>query len=76
MNHHYILKKDHLSSLLRRIMKEYRLVAPVKNPHGDTLFSVIDSIDSAGLDLTSQPQSSIKPFLFPQQEVLFDYEHS
>lgn len=76
MNDHYILKKDHLNSLLRRLMKEYRLVAPVKNPHGDTLFSVIDSIDQSHIDLSSQPQGSIKPFLFPQQEVLFDYKHS
>ncbi|MDD5760124.1 MAG: 4Fe-4S dicluster domain-containing protein [Desulfobulbaceae bacterium] len=76
MNDHYILKKDHLNSLLRRLMKEYRLVAPTKNPHGDTLFSIIDSIEQAHIDLASQPQGSIKPFLFPQQEVLFDYEHS
>lgn len=76
MNDLVILKKDHLTGLLRRLMKEYRLVAPVKNPHGDTLFSVIESMDSADLDLDSQPQSSIKPFLFPQQETLFDYEHA
>ncbi len=76
MNDNFILKKDHLPGLLRRLMKEYRLVAPVNNQHGDTLFSVIESIDTADLDLCSQPQSSIKPFLFPQQEGLFDYEHS
>ncbi|MBA3014735.1 MAG: 4Fe-4S dicluster domain-containing protein [Proteobacteria bacterium] len=74
MTNRYILKKDHLPSLLRRLMKEYRLVAPVKNEHGDTMFSVIDSIDRTSLDLDSQPQGSIKPFLFPQQEVLFDYQ--
>jgi len=73
MNTRYILKKDHLPSLLRRLMKDYRLVAPVKNGHGDTLFSEIDSIDTAAIDLSDQPQGSIKPFLFPQQEVLFDY---
>jgi len=76
MNDRYTLKKDHLNGLLRRLMKEYRLVAPVKNTQGDTLFSVLDSIDHAIIDLASQPQSSIKPFLFPQQEVIFDYEHS
>ena len=69
MTNHYILKKDHVTGLLRRLMKEYRLVAPVKNQHGDTLFSVIDSIDAARIDLTAQTQASIKPFLFPQQEV-------
>lgn len=74
MTNRYILKKDHLPSLLRRLMKEYRLVAPIRNDHGDTLFSVVESIDKAALDLSSQPQASIKPFLFPQQEVLFNYE--
>ncbi len=74
MNTRYLLKKDHLPGLLRRLMKEYRLVAPVKNPHGDTLFSVVEAIDQTTLDLAFQPQGSIKPFLFPQQEVLFDYE--
>lgn len=73
MSRRYILKKDHLPSLLRRLMKDYRLVAPVKNGPGDTLFSVIETIDQAAIDLTAQPQSSIKPFFFPQQEVLFDY---
>jgi len=76
MSDHYLLKKDHLTSLLRRLMKEYRLVAPVKNGPGDTLFSVIDAIDQATLDLDSQPQGSLKPFLFPQQETLFDYQHA
>lgn len=74
MNDLYLLKKDHLPGLLRRLQKEYRLVAPIKNCHGDTLFSVIESIDSAHLDLDSQPQGSLKPFLFPQQETLFAYE--
>ncbi len=70
----YLLKKDHLTGLLRRLMKEYRLVAPVQNPQGDTLFSVIDSIDQAAIDLEAQTQASLKPFLFPQQETLFTYQ--
>lgn len=76
MSDRYLLKKDHLTGLLRRLMKEYRLVAPVKNPQGDTLFSEIDSIDRAAIDLASQPQASLKPFLFPPQESLFTYEMS
>lgn len=70
----YILKKDHLKSLLRKLGKEYRLVAPVKNRYGDTLFTTIDSLDNTAIDLDSQPQNSIKQFLFPQQEVLFNYQ--
>ncbi len=73
MKDKYILKKDHLNSFLRRLKKDYRLVAPVKNRHGDTLFSEIESVDGSGIDLDNQPQASIKPFLFPQQEVMFNY---
>jgi ferredoxin len=70
----YILKKDHLTGLLRRLMKDCRLVAPVRTPQGDTLFAVIDAIDQAAIDLEAQTQASIKPFLFPQQETLFHYQ--
>lgn len=76
MTSQYLLKKDHSHSLLRRLMRDYRLLAPVRNRHGDTLFSEIDDIDGAVIDLDSQPQTSIKPFLFPQEETLFHYRHS
>lgn len=70
----FILKKDHLRPFLRKLAKEHRLVAPVENRHGDTLFAEIDQIDHATLDLARQPQNSLKPFFLPQQEVLFTYE--
>ncbi len=68
-----ILRKDHLRPFLRRLAKEYRLVAPTSNRFGDTLFTEISAIDQAEIDLDNQAQMSIKPFLFPQQEVLFSY---
>jgi len=74
MSDRYIIKKDHLAPLLRRLSKEYRLVAPVENEYGDTLFSVVDSLDNTVIDLAHQAQMSIKPFLFPQREVLFSYK--
>ncbi|MBU0730514.1 MAG: 4Fe-4S dicluster domain-containing protein [Proteobacteria bacterium] len=76
MNDTFILKKDHLTGFLRRLKKAYRLVAPVKNRHGDTLFTEIVSIDATAIDLENQAQSSVKPFLFPQEEVLFTYSTS
>ncbi len=76
MNDRYILKKDHLISFLRKLKKEYRLVAPVKNYHGDTLFAEIETLDIKEMDLDNQPQNSIKQFLFPQQEALFTYKAS
>lgn len=73
MKDRYILKKDHLTSFLRKAYKDFRLVTPVQNRHGDTLFAEIGSVDSMEMDLVNQPQNSIKEFHFPQQEVLFAY---
>lgn len=74
MNDRYILKKDHLTSFLRKLKKQYRMVVPQKNRHGDTLFTEVDSVDADKMDLTGQTQNSIKQFLFPQQETLFTYK--
>ena len=73
MNDKYILKKDHLVAFLRRIKKHGRLVAPTKNRQGDTLFEEIESLDRAEIDLDNQCQTSVKRFLFPQQETIFTY---
>lgn len=73
MNDRYILNKDHLLPFLRRIKKECRLVAPVKNRHGDTLLTEIEHLENNNLDLDNQAQGSAKSFLFPQQETLFTY---
>ena len=70
----YILKKDHLPSLLRKLRKEARLVAPVKTRQGDTLLAEIEAVDAVTLDLAGQAVTSVKSFLLPQQEVLFAYE--
>ncbi|MBU1234087.1 MAG: 4Fe-4S dicluster domain-containing protein [Proteobacteria bacterium] len=68
-----ILPKDNLTSLLRKLAKEARLIAPVKNTYGDTIFTEISDLDSTRIDLANQPQSSLKPFLLPQQETLAHY---
>ncbi len=73
MQDKYILKRDHLRPFLRKLAKEYRIVAPVKNRHGDTLFSPITSVDQEEIDLSNQPQNSLKDFLFPQSEVMSHY---
>ncbi|HFQ80188.1 MAG TPA: 4Fe-4S ferredoxin [Desulfobacterales bacterium] len=69
-----LLKKDYLTAFLRQLNKDYRLIVPQKNRHGDTLFSPAVDIDSLRLDLANQPQNSIKQFMLPQREVLFTYE--
>ena len=74
MSSSHILKKDHLIPLLRKLGKAYRLVAPMQNRHGDTLFAEVASVETMALDLDHQPQESLKPFLFPQQEVIAAYE--
>lgn len=73
MDSKYILKKDHLTSFLRKLKKEFDLVAPVKNRHGDTIFQPVEQLDEVEIDLEGQAQNSLKQFLFPQQEVLFRY---
>lgn len=71
-----LLKKDHLTAFLRKLSKEYLLVAPRKNRHGDTLFSRIAEVAAAPLDLDNQPQNSLKEFMLPQQETLFNYQQT
>ncbi len=68
-----ILPKDNLIPLLRKLGKEARLIAPVKNDYGDTLFTEISDLDTVKIDLDNQPQASLKPFLLPQQETLAQY---
>jgi ferredoxin len=68
-----ILPKDNLIPLLRKVGRENRLIAPVKNEYGDTLFTEITDIDQQNIDLDNQPQESLKPFFLPQQDTLADY---
>lgn len=73
MNRSFVLKKDNLLPLLRKLSKSNRLVAPVRNEFNDTMFEEINDLDSTKIDLENQPQSSIKSFFFPQQETLSSY---
>lgn len=73
MNQHYLLKKEHLVPLLRKLAQNNRLIAPIINAYGDTLFSEIDDISSMTLDMDRQPQNSLKAFFFPQSEKLSSY---
>lgn len=68
-----ILSKDNLIPLLRKLSKDARLIAPVQNEYGDTLFREVPDIDTTEIDLNNQPQSSLKPFFLPQQETLAGY---
>jgi len=73
MNRSFVLKKDNLLPLLRKLSKTNRLVAPVRNEYNDTLFAEITDLDKTTIDLDNQPQSSIKSFFFPQRETLSSY---
>ena len=68
------LKSDHVKPLLRKLARQYRLVAPLRTPQGDTLFAEVDDLENATIDLNNRPQNSLKSFLFPQQEVLSHYQ--
>ncbi|MEW6220538.1 MAG: 4Fe-4S dicluster domain-containing protein [Thermodesulfobacteriota bacterium] len=69
-----ILAKEHLAPFLRKLAKGHRLVAPVAMPPGDTRLAVVEDLDRTPLDLEHPSQISAKPFLFPQEEVLFTYQ--
>lgn len=75
MTSRFILKKDHLMPFLRKLSKEYLIIAPEKNKHGDTLFSPVESIDSHSISLEEQPLNSVKQFFLPQQETLYTYKN-
>ena len=72
--HPVILPKDNLPGLLRKLKRQKRLVAPLRNQWGDTLYSEVVDVDDMNLDLENQPQGSLKSFFLPQQEVLFSYQ--
>lgn len=69
----FLLKKDHLKPFLRKLTKAHRLVAPLRNRHGDTIFTPLTDLDHEEIDLDNQPQNSLKPFFFPQQETICNY---
>ena len=73
MQQKYILRKDHVTPFLRKLVKGTRLIAPVRNRQGDLLYQELRSLDSATPDFSGQPQESAKAFLFPQAERLFSY---
>lgn len=59
--------------MLRKLRKNHRLVAPVCNEFGDTIFTEIEQPDANAIDLDNQPQGSLKSFFFPQSETLSSY---
>ena len=73
MSHTALLDKENLIPFLQHVCRQQRVVAPVKNLYGDTLFCVIDDPTMVEIDLVNQPQNSIKSFLFPQIETLSHY---
>ncbi|MFZ5797826.1 MAG: 4Fe-4S dicluster domain-containing protein [Desulfobulbaceae bacterium] len=73
MHRTLILQKDHLLPLLRKLRKDNRVIAPVRNRFGDTFFTEIEDFDIAAIDLDQQPQTSLKSFFLPQSETLCRY---
>ena len=69
-----ILPKDNLRGLLRKLGRDRRLVAPIRNDWGDTFYAEMHDLDGMEVDLAHQPQASLKEFFFPQQEVIATYE--
>ncbi len=73
MQEKFILHKDHVTPFLRKLARGSRLIAPVRNNHGDLLYQEIESLDAHSPDLSGQPNESAKSFLLPQEDRLFSY---
>lgn len=68
----YILKKEAVLPLLRKIKKSYGLMAPTKTPYGDVVFGPIEDVAEVALD-AGQPTISAKNAFFPQDETIFTF---
>ncbi len=68
----FILDKNDLSYWLRQIRKNASLIAPVKSLVGDVVFESLEQIHEISLD-HPLPPPSVKEFLFPQIETMFEY---
>jgi formate hydrogenlyase subunit 6/NADH:ubiquinone oxidoreductase subunit I len=69
----FVINKDFIIPLLRKLQKEYEIIAPVKLKGEDVVFNVITSVDEICLEYKN---TLIPPkrFLFPQSEVIFKYK--
>ncbi len=68
----YILKKEAVLPLLRKLKKSYELMAPTKSPSGDVTFGPVNDVGEIALD-AGQPTVSAKNAFFPQDETIFTF---
>jgi sulfhydrogenase subunit beta (sulfur reductase) len=68
----YIIKKEAVLPLLRKLKKSYGLMAPVKTSFGDITFGSINEVEEVALD-AGQPAISAKNAFFPQDEPMFTF---
>jgi sulfhydrogenase subunit beta (sulfur reductase) len=72
MTDHFILHKNHLSFLLRRLKNGGELIAPVRDVSGEIVLTELARMHDTALDGPALMPSP-KEFLLPQMERLFRY---
>lgn len=68
----YITKRENILSLLRRIQKNNKLLAPIKTPQGDITFGPVTDVKEVDLE-AGRPIISAKSSFFPQEETMFTH---
>lgn len=68
----YILKKEAVLPLLRKLQKSYGISAPVVSSFGDVSFGPVKDVTEIALD-AGQPVISAKNAFFPQDEPMFSF---
>lgn len=72
MKERLVLDKNALSYWLRQIRKGALLIAPVRSSKGEVLFESLEQIHEIVLQ-HPMPPPSLKEFIFPQIEFMFEY---
>lgn len=69
----YLIERKKFRSLLRRLSREYELIAPQKTEQNDYLFQLVREIDEIELNYTLT-SNSLKEFFFPARDKIFSYQ--
>jgi len=68
-----VIKKDKIKNWINELMKNYKVIAPVKEGDEDVFFRIIKSADDVCMDFQNTVLSP-KEFFFPKSEKIFEFE--
>ena len=68
-----IIEKKSINQWINELMKDYEVIAPVKESDEEVFFRIIKSSDDACMDFSNTVLSP-KEFFFPQSEKIFEFD--